>query len=108
MPLLNDGNHKTYEEFLADVNEEFRRMDPKPIFGDLWMEMMLKNYPSVGDRLKMNGLDTSGMEKIPLHIIRAATNYFGMFHGKGWYNQGNPNIYPGSGYQYFIDILNSD
>jgi len=109
MPVIDSGNYKTYQEFLADVNKAFEKQEPKPLFGKLWMDMLISNYPSVGDRMKANGLDPSDLNEIPSYMARAAAGYFNMFHGKGWYkvNSHNPNIYPGSGFDYFIERLRS-
>lgn len=109
MPVIDTGNHKTYQQFLADVKTAFDKLETKPLFGKLWMDMLIDGYPSVGERMKANGFDPSDLDEIPSDIARAADGYFNMFHGKGWYNSNkhNPNIYPGSGFDYFIERLRS-
>jgi hypothetical protein len=108
MPLFKDWEYANYEDFIADVRKAYEEAKTKPIFGDLWLEMMIKHCPSVGERMRGTELDPSGMDEIPVYITRAANTYFNMFYGPGWYNQGDPNIYPGSGYKYFLDELKSD
>ena len=108
MPLFRDGKYRTYDEFVEDVKKAFSEADPKPVYGNLWFDRMSDCCPSITNRIVNTELDPSGMDEIPVYIVRAMNTYFSMFYGVGWYEQNNPNIYPGSGYDYFINRLKLD